>query len=375
MAGPSSLGPTEQISTDDLKRRMPQVNARGLRGGVRYWDGQFDDAGMALALARTASSWGALTINHCEVTELVHTAGRVTGLVCRDAETGESATLQARCVINATGVWVDRFRHDKGRPSVTVSQGVHLVVDRRFWPHDQALLIPRTRDGRVLFVVPWLGHVILGTTDTPRSDHPIEPQAQDSDVTFILEELARYLEHPPGRADITSVWAGLRPLVRPDAQSAASASQTRAISREHAVWVDTDDLVSVTGGKWTTYRSMAEDVMRHCRAAGLLPASDPTQTTVHLPLLERDQDALQALPGATRPLCPELSEADVRYAVRYDFARTVEDVLARRTRLLFLDAALARRLAPQVAEILISEGVTAPDLEGFMTLSRSYELS
>jgi glycerol-3-phosphate dehydrogenase len=250
------------------------------------------------------------------------------------------------------------------------SQGVHLVVDRAFLPGRSAVLVPKTRDGRVLFAVPWLGKTILGTTDTPRSDLPIEPEPFQEEVEFILGESARILARAPTRADVRSVWVGMRPLVKPPDEDPGD---TKSLSREHAVLVERSGLVTVTGGKWTTYRAMAEDVLAHCMAGGLLP-SRPAGATVALALVGAPQTSthalseapglhlygteagvVQSLPGAQRELAPGFTEAMVRFAARHEYARSVEDVLARRSRLLFLDARLAAAVAERVAAVLAEE--------------------
>jgi glycerol-3-phosphate dehydrogenase len=400
LAGAAGLGPTEFLAPSQALQALPTLRAQGLKGGVRYWDGQFDDARLALALARTAAREGALVVNHCAVTGLVHEAGRVAGLHCADRETGRTFRLDAACVVNATGVWVDALRQLDGQasgravqPMVAPSQGVHLVVDADFLPGRQALIVPRTADARVLFAVPWLGKVILGTTDTPRQDLPREPQAQAQEVDLILSEVGRYLVRVPTRQDVRSQWVGLRPLVRP-AQDEAGA--TRSISREHTVQVSSSGLVTVTGGKWTTYRAMAQDVLSHCVAGGLLQGlavgtiKDVT-TNLHvvggelapslacdlsqppgLHLYGTEAAAVQALPGADRPLGGGLTEAMVRFAARHEYARTVEDVLARRSRLLFLDARLAARLAGEVATLLRQETGADPGEADFLALAARY---
>jgi len=409
LAGEAGLGSTEFLSVAETLLCLPGVNPLHLRGGVKYWDGQFDDARLALALARTAAASGALLVNYCEATGLIHEQGRLAGVHCRDHETGRAMDLRARCVVNATGVWVDALRQLDGDicgrstpPIVTPSQGVHLVVDREFLPGVHALLVPKTADGRVLFAVPWLGKVILGTTDTPRQNLAREPEPFAQEVAFILSESGRYLRRAPRREDVRSVWVGLRPLVKPvgDDQQAG----TKGLSREHTVAISPSGLVTVTGGKWTTYRAMAEDVLDKCQAAGLLPTL-PSASTAHHPMVGApgpgspvmplstpqgphvygaEQHLLQTLPGSTRRLAPGLTEAMVRFAARFEYARTVEDVLARRSRLLFLDARLAAAVAPAVAEILASElapgdlkGAThAPamstGLEAFLALAHSY---
>ena len=398
LAGRQGLGGTEWLSTSRTRQLLPGVQTRGLHGGVRYWDGQFDDARLAVLLARTAAERGALVVNHCAATGLVLDKGQVRGVHVQDAETAESLTLHAHCVVNATGVWVDAVRdmdQAPGAPTrprmVAPSQGVHLVVDRSFMPGDHALLVPKTEDGRVLFAVPWLGKTILGTTDTPRHDTPLEPQPLAEEVGFILRESARYLARPPQRSDVRSVWVGMRPLVRPEGDEGAH-TDTKAISREHTVVIGRSGLVTVTGGKWTTYRSMAEDVLQRCMQRGLLPHK-PAGVTAQLALVGAapgkpmgeppgehlygsEAVVLRELPGADRSLWRDgeggLSEAMVRFAARFEMARTVEDVLARRCRLLFLDAAEAARQAETVAAILAEELGRPVDADAFKHLAAQY---
>jgi glycerol-3-phosphate dehydrogenase len=382
LAGRRGLGDTQFLSAAQTMALLPTLRRDGLAGGVKYWDGQFDDARLALALARSAHAQGACVLNHCPVDALIRDGGRLRGVVLHDAETGERFRVDAACVVNAAGVWVDAIRAMDAEPGaaprapmVAPSQGVHLAVDRDFLAGDHALLVPRTRDGRVLFAVPWLGKTLLGTTDTPRGDLPAEPEPFHEEVAFILDEASRILARAPTRADVRSVWVGLRPLVRP-ADDDDAPSDTKALSREHVVRVGRSGLVTVTGGKWTTYRAMAEDVLDHCFGAGLLPAR-PGSATTYLPLIGAPRrgepltqppgehlygtevQALHALPGADRWLWRDggggLSEAMVRFAARVEMARTVEDVLARRCRLLFLDAARAASLADEVGQLLREE--------------------
>src|SRR5215210_2040297 len=260
LAGKAGLGATEFLSRAQTLKCLPTALPTGLKGGVKYWDGQFDDARLALALARTAAAHGALLVNYCPVTSLLHKDGRLSGVTCRDAETGREFTVRSTCVVNATGVWVDELRRQDAealkrtvRPMVAPSQGVHAVVDREFLPGSHALMVPKTVDGRVLFGVPWMGKLILGTTDTPRGDLPREPRPFREELQFILDESARYLVRAPRREDIRSLWVGLRPLVKPVGDDG---EPTKALSREHTVLVSRSGLVTVTGGKWTTYRAM-----------------------------------------------------------------------------------------------------------------------
>ena len=396
LAGKAGLGQTEFLSRDETLACLPTARADGLRGGVKYWDGQFDDARLAITLARTAASKGALLVNYCPATDLVHENGKVAGLRCRDSESGREFAISARCVINAAGVWVDEFRARDGqaigrpvKPMVAPSQGVHIVVDREFLPGDHALMVPKTADGRVLFGVPWLGKLILGTTDTPRGDLAREPRPFAEELKFILEESARYLERAPRREDIRSMWVGLRPLVKPDDDDG---DNTKGLSREHTVLVSRSGLVTVTGGKWTTYRAMAEDVLEKCFEKHLLERSASGVTT-NLRLLGGDAAgagpvsmsapqglhsygseaaAVTALPGAANDLGGGLTEAMVRFAARHEFARTAEDVLARRCRMLFLDAARAGALAGAVGAILQEETGADPQIAQLQELSRLY---
>jgi glycerol-3-phosphate dehydrogenase len=409
LAGRQGLGATEWLSARRTLELLPGVRSGGelgsLKGGVRYWDGQFDDARLALLLARTALARGALVINHCAACGLLREGGRVRGVTVRDQETGATATLEAGCVVNATGVWVDAVRAmdreaDGPAPAALVapSQGVHLVVDRAFLPGPHALLVPKTADGRVLFAVPWLGKTVLGTSDTPRDRVELEPLPFAQEIDFILGEAGRYLKRAPQRDDVRSVWVGLRPLVRPGQGASAEASgalDTKTLSREHSVFVADSGLITVTGGKWTTYRAMAEDVLARAMAGGLLPPL-PGGVTTRLPLVGAaagrplgeppgehlygsEAALLRSLPGAQRWLWRDaesqrggLSEAMVRFAVRYELARDVEDMLARRSRLLFLDAAEAGRQADAVAEIMAEELGRPAETAAFKALAEQY---
>ncbi|MES3002849.1 MAG: glycerol-3-phosphate dehydrogenase/oxidase [Pseudomonadota bacterium] len=396
LAGKAGLGPTQFLGKLQTLACLPTARAEGLKGGVKYWDGQFDDARLALALARTAASKGALVVNYCCATGLRHEGGKVIGLTCEDRETGACFEIDARCVINAAGVWVDELRQKDGeaisRPvkaMVAPSQGVHIVVDREFLPGDHALMVPKTADGRVLFGVPWLGKIILGTTDTPRQDLPREPRPFKEELDFILTESGRYLNRAPTAQDIRSIWVGLRPLVKPQGDDG---EDTKGLSREHTVLVSRSGLVTVTGGKWTTYRAMAEDVLEKCgdrhllerTRAGVttqltlvggegLPAKRPRISDAQgLHSYGSEAGAVAALPGAKHELGGGLTEAMVRFAARHEYARTVEDVLARRWRLLFLDARLAGTLASKVAAILQEETGVDPKAESFEKLARLY---
>ena len=412
LAGSAGLGRTRWLGREQALAALPGVQAQGLLGGIQYWDAQFEDARLALALARSAEAAGAVLLNYVEVQQVRQAGaadlGQSGGLLqvqALDRHGGGRLQLQARCVVNATGVWVDGLRQTlqpEAAPLVRPSQGVHLVVARDFLPGQQALLVPRTADGRVLFAVPWLGALVLGSTDTPRADLPREPEPFEAEIEFILREASLALARPVRRTDVKSVWVGLRPLVAP----ASAGASTKTLSREHRIVVDRSGLVTVTGGKWTTFRAMASDVLAHCVEAGLLaprpalakPASplcgadeagagsaaarvaQPLHLAPGLHLYGNQAAAVQALPGAGRVLGLGLTEAMVRYAVRHEWALTVEDVLARRWRALFLDAAAAVGMADAVAQIVQDElqraGAphTDPGLPAFVALAQRYQL-
>lgn len=397
LAGQAGLGRTQRLSSAQTLAALPGVRAQGLLGGVKYWDGQFDDARLALSLARSIERAGGVPLNYAQVTHLSSNSpqARFT-LDVKDALSDVRARVHAHAVVNATGVWVDALRqkvasaHDAPLPPrlVSPSQGVHIVVDRAFMPGEHALLVPKTQDGRVLFAVPWMGALILGTTDTPRQDLPREPQPFEEELQFILQEASRYLSRPLQRSDILSVWVGLRPLV-----AGHSGQQgTKSLSREHVIVTDPNGLVTVTGGKWTTYRAMAEEVLDRCFAAGVLPARKGGATQSHAlvgspgsatasvsitsapaeHLFGSEWEQVQACPGAEHALGMGLNEAMVRFAARSEYAQTVEDVLARRWRSLFLDARRAMAMAPAVASILYQETGQDPALQAFMNLAATY---
>ncbi|MFO0274733.1 MAG: FAD-dependent oxidoreductase [Betaproteobacteria bacterium] len=280
LAGSKGIGPTRWLSRDETLRRLPGVRAAGLVGGVSYWDGQFDDQAMCMALMRTALSLGATPVDHLACGDLVLNEGAVAGLRATDAATGESFELSTRCVFNAAGVWADsvrRMAQPDAHPIIRVSQGSHLVVDARWLPGTAALLVPKTRDGRVLFIVPYQGQLLIGTTDRALDDAPLEPQPSDPEVEFMLETVRGYLTAAPTAADVRRRFAGLRPLY-----SLQHTRGTKSISREHAVIAEHGGLITVVGGKWTTYRRMAIDALAAAARAGVLPAGSSRTATLRL---------------------------------------------------------------------------------------------
>jgi glycerol-3-phosphate dehydrogenase len=372
LAGSMGLGPSQFLSREETLEAIPTLEPGGLRGGVMYHDGQFDDARLAVTLLRTLLDLGGTALNYMAVTSLLKENGLVRGAVLRDAETGAEREIHAKVVVNATGVFSDGLRKmdEPGcEPILAPSQGVHLVLDRSFLPGASAILVPHTDDGRVLFAVPWHGRVIVGTTDTPVAEASLEPRALPEEVEFLLKHAARYLTRDPSPGDILSCFAGLRPLVR-----SGEAGGTAALSRDHTLLISTSGLVTITGGKWTTYRRMGEDTVTQAAMLAGLPAV-PSRTAdlvlsggaVEAELASdwsvygSDAPALARLaeerPEWNEPLHPRLPyrACEVVWAVRHEMARTVEDVLARRTRALLLDARASVEAAPAVARLMAAE--------------------
>jgi glycerol-3-phosphate dehydrogenase len=370
LAGQHGFGPSKILSRDEVLQYIPTLEPDGLRGGVVYHDGQFDDSRLLINLLQTAVEQGALVLNYARVTALVKDAGgKVTGLAFRDEESGREHTLGTRCLINATGPFCDQFRrldNPAATPMIAPSQGVHIVLPREFLAGRSAIMVPHTRDGRVLFAVPWHGHVLVGTTDTPISDVSLEPRAQEREVDFILETAGRYMAKCPTRADLLSVFTGIRPLVK-----IKSDANTSALSRDHTIQVSPSGLLTIAGGKWTTYRRMAEDAVN--RAAGLASLPERPCVTKDLrvhgffnppetsgPLTNYGSDArkiadlIHEQPALATPLHESLPicGAQIVWAARHEMARTLDDVLARRTRALFLNARAALAMAPAAARLL-----------------------
>ncbi|KAF0180359.1 MAG: glycerol-3-phosphate dehydrogenase [Limisphaerales bacterium] len=362
-AGDLGLEPSRHLSVEQAGVAVPNVRSAGLRGGIHYQDGQFDDSRLAISLAQTATDLGASVANYVRVVSLLKKDGRVAGARVCDAESGKEFPLHARAVINATGVFTDAVRRmdeADAPPVIAASQGAHLVLPRHFLGGDTALMVPRTDDGRVLFVIPWQDRVLVGTTDTPVVETPLEPRPLTSEIQFLLEHAAQYLAKAPTASDILSVTAGLRPLVKlPGAKS------TAALPRDHIVLVSGSGLVSITGGKWTTYRKMAANAVGKALEVASLPRKPCA--TENLPLADtRPRSGLSAaetvmVPGGqaspARRLHPDLplTADDVLHAARHEMARTVEDVLSRRSRCLLLDARAAAEAAPAVAALLTRE--------------------
>lgn len=373
LAGKYGFGASRNLSREETLERLPTIRTEGLRGGVVYYDGQFDDTRLLIHMAMTAVEQGAVLVNYCPVVALLkNSAGLVDGARLRDEESGREFELRAKAVVNATGAFSDGVRKladPAAVPMVAPSQGVHLVFDGSYLSRDTAIMVPHTKDGRVMFGIPWHGHTLVGTTDTALETVTLEPRAFEEEIEFILETAGQYLDRPPSRADVLSVWAGIRPLVR-----APGAASTSALSRDHSIHVDMNGLLTIAGGKWTTSRKMAEDcVDQAALIAGLDERECVTKRLrIHgyhhhagkfgqLSVYGSDalavMDVVRGEAGLGSQMDADLpyTEAQAVWAARQEMARSVEDVLARRTRALLLNAAASLRMAPRVAELLARE--------------------
>ncbi len=373
LSGKYKFGPSRVLSKEKTLEHLPTIKTDGLRGGVVYYDGQFDDSRLLINLVTTAAGQGATLLNYARVTGLTHDPeGYINGLRAVDGETGEPFEVAAKVVINATGAFTDSVRRMADPAATTMvapSQGIHLVFDRSFLPGDSAIMVPHTSDGRVMFAIPWHGHTLVGTTDVPLEVPTLEPRATEAEIGFILETASHYLSRPPQRSDILSVFAGIRPLVR-----AGDSKNTAALSRDHTIHIDGSGLISIAGGKWTTYRNMAEDCVDQALVLAELPERNCVTKTLNIHGFHEHADRFGdlAVYGSDAPAIldlirhdPRLGDrldpalpyvaAEVVWAARVEMARTIEDVLARRTRALFLNARSAIAMAPRVATILATE--------------------
>ncbi len=365
LAGKYGFGKSRHLTQAEVLRHIPTLKTDGLRGGVLYHDGQFDDARLLMDLANTADIHGAVLLNYAPVINLQHdAAGDIQALVFTDRETGQSHRVAARCTINATGAFSDQLRRmdDPSVESIMApSQGVHLVLDKTFLPGDAAIMVPHTSDGRVMFAIPWHNRTLLGTTDTAVEEVTLEPLPQEVEIDFILTTAGQYLAHPPKRSDILSMFAGIRPLVK-----APHGTNTAALSRDHTIQVSSSGLLTIAGGKWTTYRRMAEDVVDHAIAVGGLPPRDCVTQRLEIRgshmAAYADTAAETIKTSSADPMCDQpLNETlsvttnDVIRFIRHEMARNVDDVLARRTRSLLLDARAAIAVAPKIAAIMAME--------------------
>ncbi len=369
MAGNLGLGPSLFLSKKEVLEQAPTLDAKGLKGGILYHDGQFDDARMAISLAQKAAEYGASVLNYFPVTGFLKTKKKITGVIVKDEFTGETYEVKSRCVINATGVFTDSLQRldDKDhRDMIKPSQGIHLVVDKEFLPGDAAIMIPRTDDGRVLFAVPWHDKIVLGTTDTAVDTISDEPKARGEEIDFILQHTGRYLNRHPSVNDIRSVFAGLRPLVK------GKSKKTAALSRDHLIHESDSGLISISGGKWTTYRKMAEDVTDFAIAHAKLEALPCSTKTISL-----GKAGQIIIPAAVKDLPESLLRLWIQKAVKEELCMTVEDFLSRRSRQLLLDARAAQQMAQQVATLMAvnlqkDEHWINEQINIFKTVSQNY---
>ncbi len=372
LAGKLGLSPSENLSREETLKRIPTLQPNGLQSGVSYYDGQFDDSRLAVNLAQTVFDLGGAAINYAQVTSLIKEDELVAGAVIKDSETGKEHSIRAKAVINATGVFSDGIRKmddPEARTVIAASQGAHVVLPKSFLPGDTAIMVPHTPDGRVMFAVPWHDCVVVGTTDTAVDSIQLEPRPMEEEIDFILTNAAQYLTKQPSRSDVLSVFAGLRPLVK-----VGDAKSTAALSRDHTILISNSGLLTIAGGKWTTYRKMAQDAVdqaetmagfeeRRCTTEHL-QIHGWTKQKIEAPSLRvygADAAAIQELaeaePALAEKLHPELPyiAAEVVWAVRHEMARTIEDVLARRTRALLLGARASIEAASKVAELMARE--------------------
>ena len=394
LAGRYGFGESRVLSKEETLARLPNLKTEGLRGGVVYYDGQFDDSRLLIHILMTAAAQGAAVVNYCPVVGLLESAdGFVNGVRVRDLESGNDHELKARVVINATGPFSDdvrRLGQPDAEPLIAPSQGVHLVFEASFLQAETAILVPHTRDGRVMFAIPWHGHALVGTTDTPVTHFDEEPRPLAGEIDFILETAADYLARPPRREDILSAWAGIRPLV------GAGSGSTAQLSRDHTIHVDRNGLLSIAGGKWTTYRKMAEDAVTQAALLAALDERDCVTRRLHihgfhtharkfgaLSVYGSDataiEDLIRAQPSLGAQLHPDLPyvEAQVVWAVRREMARTLGDVLSRRMRALTLNARAALEMAPRVAAIMrdelgLDDAWMQSELRRFNALAQGY---
>jgi glycerol-3-phosphate dehydrogenase len=395
LAGKYGFGPSQILSREETLERLPTLKTEGLRGGVVYYDGQFDDARLLINLAATAAEQGATLLNYAPVTGLTRSEdGFLDGVEAKDLESGELFRVGAKVVVNATGAFCDSVRQlaNPGVPPlIAPSQGIHLVFDRSFLPGNNAIMVPHTSDGRVLFAIPWHGHTLVGTTDTPVSSPTLEPLPSGAEIEFVLTTAGEYLHKAPQRSDVLSAFAGIRPLVR-----SGDVRSTASLSRDHTIQIDSSGLLTITGGKWTTYRHMAEDCVDQAATLARLPEKPCVTAHLnihgfhkhadkfgHLALYGADATGVQDLIRSDERLRERLHPAlpycgaEVLWAARFEMARTVEDVLARRTRALFLNARAAVAMAPEVAalmgaELQLDKRWQVEQVRAFEELARGY---
>lgn len=380
MAGSHSIGDTKVLSKKEIIEAIPAINTTQLTGGVLYYDGQFDDSTMCIEMAATAIKHGATVINYCKATGFIKTNQKITGVYIVDETNNDIFEIHSKAVVNATGVFTNtvmQLDDTKLHDYITPSQGIHLMIDPHFFPGTNAMMIPKTSDGRVLFAVPWHGKIILGTTDTAIDKITIEPKPLEEEINFILTHFNKYCSNPITRKDILSVYVGLRPLIK------HSGIQSAQLSRAHSLTVSNSGLITITGGKWTTYRQMAEDTIDNAIFVGKLKKSICITKTLPIGEPNLKGNILKQIIAENldwnQPIHPNFAfkKAEIIYAIRNQMALHLEDVLARRIRLLYLDARIAIQVAPEVARIMAKEmekdaGWTMNEINGFTDLAKQY---
>ena len=397
LAGTYGFGRSRILSAEETIEQLPNLQTDGLRGGVIYYDGQFDDTRLLIHMAATAADHGATLLNYAPVLEITKGEdGFADGVILKDEESGQQFQAAARVVINATGIFADQVRRmtdPDAKKMIAPSQGIHLVFERSFLRADAAIMVPKTSDGRVLFAIPWHNHTVVGTTDTPIQEPSYEPLPFEEEIEFILDTAAQFLSRPPTREDILSVYVGIRPLVKSEVNGN---EKTSALSRDHTIHIDSAGLITIVGGKWTTYRNMAEDCVNHAITLGRLEDipcitrslkihgyHEASDELGDLWVYGSDAELVRAIasddPKLLEPMHPDLTycTAEVIWAVRHEMARTVEDILSRRTRALLLNARAAISLAPNVAAIMASElgenaAWAADQVTAFRALAQNY---
>ena len=363
--GGYNIGRTSSLSREDTLMRLPGVKPEGLMGGVQFFDGQFDDARLDVALVRTAFEHGAVPLNYMPVTAICREGGMIRSVTAQDKETGEEFVIRTKMVFNAAGAWVDPIRRmvdPEASTLVRVSRGSHILLDKSFMPGDTGMLIPKTRDGRVLFAIPWHGMLLVGTTDVEQKDADFDPQVSEEEINFMIETASGYLEKSITRADVKASFAGLRPLFNP--QATGSAGSTAKVSREHAVIPEFGNMITVTGGKWTAYRKMAEHAMLVATLRHLIPPR--LCVTKDLPIFRDpnwDHASLEVEAEGSEAADDKVVQFAL-YARDNEFARTPEDVLFRRLRLGQMNSARTEALIPKIAEAF---GLPMPEVKEVAT--------
>lgn len=397
LSGKYGFGSSKHLSAQVTLNKVPTLRSDDLRGSIIYHDGQFDDSRLAINLAKTSAEQGGVLINYMKVTGLLKSFRKVCGVKAKDMLSGKKYEIQGRAVVNATGVFTDsilKMDEEDARPVIKPSQGVHIVIDKHFLPGNTAVMIPKTKDDRILFALPWHDKVMVGTTDTPVDNITSEPEAMEKEIDFILKHAAEYLSEKPVRSDIRSVFAGLRPLVE-----SGDSEDTAEISRDHSLLVSSSGLITIAGGKWTTYRKMAEDVVD--RVSEVADLNDKQCVTEELKIhgwdknidkedplhyygsdMSEIKEIVRQKPELGKPLHSEFPylKAEVVWATRHEMAMTVEDFNSRRTRALFLNAKASAEMAPDVARLMAEEAGhgdqwVATQVDAYKKLAKSYQIS